>query len=415
MMKTNRQLKAKYEPKAEYLLSGKLFCAKCGCTMKGISGHSGGNGEVYRYCACSNPQCRKRNIPKDDLEGKVIRSICDHLLQPETMELLAETMVEVQKADMEKPNAERDVLEQELRDVRRRSKNIIHMRSMSTYPDGYATREYRASVDKAAALVEEKKQKVSPYYHEKLDALLDSYARRLAQWTDDHNRNGASCPSVLVCGAGNFPVRKKQKQNAREDTLWHEYEEIEAILTKIKAVGTGPVDLADPHARELLTDQLNKEQDLLEYCKGANAYYRKHKTLRGYSNMSDAAADALTNPDAFSMSLYRKPYGDFELTSIRGKIKRIQTRLDELDKVQAAAASGPVEDQHDGYTYRENNEIMRVQFIFPGKPDDETRAMLKENGFRWAPSQGAWQRQLTANAKYAAHRVMEFLDGNENE
>ena len=59
------------------------------------------------------------------------------------------------------------------------------MRSMSTYPDGYATREYRASVDKAAALVEEKKQKVSPYYHEKLDALLDSYARRLAQWTDD--------------------------------------------------------------------------------------------------------------------------------------------------------------------------------------------------------------------------------------
>ena len=77
MMKTNRQLKAKYEPKAEYLLSGKLFCAKCGCTMKGVSGHSGGNDEVYRYYACSNPQCRKRNIPKDDLEGKVIRSICD--------------------------------------------------------------------------------------------------------------------------------------------------------------------------------------------------------------------------------------------------------------------------------------------------------------------------------------------------
>ena len=55
----------------------------------------------------------------------MIRSICDHLLQPETIELLAETMVEVQKADMEKPNAERDVLEQELRDVRRRSKNIM--------------------------------------------------------------------------------------------------------------------------------------------------------------------------------------------------------------------------------------------------------------------------------------------------
>ena len=64
-------------------------------------------------------------------------------------------------------------------------------------------------------------------------------------------------------------------------------------------------------------------------------------------------------------------------------------------------------------TYRENNEIMRVQFIFPGKPDDETRAMLKENGFRWAPSQGAWQRQLNDAGKYAAHRVMEVLDGQQ--
>ena len=67
--------------------------------------------------------------------------------------------------------------------------------------------------------VELKGGKVSPFYHDKLDSLLDRYARRLAQWTNDHNRNGASCPSVLVCGAANFPVRKKQKQNAREDSL----------------------------------------------------------------------------------------------------------------------------------------------------------------------------------------------------
>ena len=115
------------------------------------------------------------------------------------------------------------------------------MRSMSTYRTATQPENTVPSVDKAAALVEEKKQKVSPYYHEKLDALLDSYARRLAQWTDDHNRNGASCPSVLVCGAGNFPVRKKQKQNAREDSLWREYEEIEAILTKIKPLAPAPL------------------------------------------------------------------------------------------------------------------------------------------------------------------------------
>ena len=93
--------------------------------MKGVSGHSGGNGEVYRYYACSNPECHKRNIPKADLEGKVIRSIRDHLLQPDTMEALADALVEVQESDATKPDAEREALEQELRDVRRRGKNIM--------------------------------------------------------------------------------------------------------------------------------------------------------------------------------------------------------------------------------------------------------------------------------------------------
>ncbi|MGN0706633.1 MAG: hypothetical protein ACI4JC_01355, partial [Faecalibacterium sp.] len=27
----------KYEPKADYFLSGKLYCGKCGCPMKGVS------------------------------------------------------------------------------------------------------------------------------------------------------------------------------------------------------------------------------------------------------------------------------------------------------------------------------------------------------------------------------------------
>lgn len=52
---------------------------------------------------------------------------------------------------------------------------------------------------------------------------------------------------------------------------------------------------------------------------------------------------------------------------------------------------------------------MRIQFIFDGKPDAEVRTILKSNGFRWAPSQGAWQRQLTANGKRAAKEVIKEL------
>lgn len=44
----------------------------------------------------------------------------------------------------------------------------------------------------------------------------------------------------------------------------------------------------------------------------------------------------------------------------------------------------------------------RLQVFFDGKPDEAARDELKANGFRWAPSVGAWQRQLNKNAYYAA-------------
>ena len=234
--------------------------------------------------------------------------------------------------------------------------------SMSDYRPGSATEEYRAAVDKAAALVQARKAKISPYYHDKLDALLDRYARRLADYYNAYYRNESACPSILVCGGGNFPVRKKQKQNARRESLWQEYKEIDAILDKIRSVGTGAVDLTDPHARELLQDRLQQEQNALDYCKAANAYYRKHKTLRGYASLTDEQADALTDPDAFSVKLYGKPYGDFELSSLRGKIKRIQSRLADLDKLQAPA--NPVR-RNPRRRHPRRSQIQRFSLVAP--------------------------------------------------
>lgn len=277
------------------------------------------------------------------------------------------------------------------------------MMSMRDYPENRATNEYRDAVDKAAALVEHKKKNVSPYYHEKLDGLLDAYARRLAQWTNDYNRNGASCPSVLVCGAGNFPTRKKAKQNAREDALWREYEEIKGLLDRIKSIGTGPVDLADPHARELLEDQLQQLKDRLETDKAMNAHYRKHRTMKGFRDMPDDAAARMDKAIAEAPAFAQRPAPDFELTGLRGRIKRVQGRLEELEKLKAGDV--PEGWKFDGGEVVINTELNRLQIVLDDRPDDEMKQELKSRGFRWAPSQGAWQRQLTDNAVYAAKKI----------
>ena len=185
------------------------------------------------------------------------------------------------------------------------------MMSMRDYKPGSATAGYRAAVDEAAALVERCKAATSPYYHDKLDTLLDRYARRLAQWTNDYNRNGASCPSVLICGAANFPTRKKERQNAREDTLWQEYKTIQAILDKIKSTGSGPVDLTDPHAREMLQDQLRQLQHKLDDGKAMNAWHRKHKTMQGFPGMSDDNAARMDEAIQSAYSWAQKPMPDY--------------------------------------------------------------------------------------------------------
>lgn len=280
------------------------------------------------------------------------------------------------------------------------------MMSMRDYPENRATNEYRAAVDKATALVERCKAATSPYYHDKLDALLDRYARRLAQWTNDYNRNGASCPSVLVSGGSNFPVKKKNRQNAREDSLWQEYKTIEAILDKIKSTGSGPVDLADPHAREMLTDQLQRLQNQLDEGKAMNAHYRKHKTMKGFPGMSDDIAAHNDAAIASAPAFAQRPMPDFELASLRGKIKRVQARMAELDRLQAQQASPSAAEEHDGFQIVRNAEQNRLQIIFDGKPDDDTRQALKQNGFRWSPRSSAWQRQLTDNAERAARRAL---------
>ncbi len=159
------------------------------------------------------------------------------------------------------------------------------MNSFSDYKPGSATAEYRQMVDKAVEIGERQKKRVDPMYHEKIDSLVDTYARKLAENMNSSFSIEARVPSILIAGGSNFPVRKKEKQNAARDRNMEDWNEIHG------------------------------------------------------------------------------------------------------GKVEA------------------NREDNRLQIYFEEKPDEKTRETLKENGFRWSPKAGAWQRQLNDNAIYAADRI----------
>lgn len=123
------------------------------------------------------------------------------------------------------------------------------MNSFRDYKAGSATAEYRRMVDAATELAERQKQRVDPMYHEKIDRLLETYCRKLAENMNASYSIEARCPSILISGGGNFPVRKKEKQNAARDRNLEEWNYIQGLLDKIRSVGTGGISSDDPQAR----------------------------------------------------------------------------------------------------------------------------------------------------------------------
>lgn len=213
-------------------------------------------------------------------------------------------------------------------DAARRAKN---MNSFSDYKEGSATASYRKAVDEAAALAERQKARVDPMYHEKIDRLLDLYARKL-----------------------------------------------EAKLAK-----------------------LEKHQELM---KAANAAIRMKDKEKGDKRLAELGYTPeeiaeLRAPDFAG----RIGYPAYALQNNNANIRRIRERVEELKKRQTEPA--PEGWEFDGGQVVVNTDENRLQIIFDGKPDADLRAELKSEGFRWAPSQGAWQRQLTDNAFRAARRI----------
>ena len=277
------------------------------------------------------------------------------------------------------------------------------MNSFRDYKAGSATAEYRRMVDAASELAERQKQRVDPMYHEEIDRLLETYCRKLAENMNASYSVEARCPSILISGGGNFPVRKKEKQNAARDRNLEEWNYVQGLLDKIRSVGTGGISSDDPQAVEKLEAKLAALEKHQEMMKAANAAIRMKDPAKGDAKLAELGYTPediakLREPDFCG----RIGYPAYALQNNNANIRRIRGRIAELKKRTESTPEGW---EFDGGRVVVNTTENRLQVIFDGKPDADVRTELKGEGFRWAPSQGAWQRQLTDNAMRAARRL----------
>ena len=239
--------------------------------------------------------------------------------------------------------------------------------------------------------------------------MTDYYCRKLAEYYNDYYRNEASCPSIMISGGSNFPVRKKEKQNSRRETLNNTWNYLQDYARKIKNLLTQeqPILSKDENAIEKLQEKIATLEHSKELMKDLNKFFRKGGKIEDYNG---EITEKLKSHIDFMIRQGWQP--QFDTTNTNAEIKRLKARLEKLQKIKEEGTTETTTEDTEGnelFTVVKNTEIMRLQLIFDGKPEEEVRNILKKNGFRWSPHYGAWQRQLTDNALYSLKRVTEAI------
>lgn len=289
------------------------------------------------------------------------------------------------------------------------AKRAKEANSFSDYVPGSATRAYRQAVDELSAIVESKKKQF-PDRAAELDRMLDTYAKRYAEYINKQNAIDASVPSVMIAGPAGIKQSQKDRQNQRREANYKFFQEkVEALENKIKEIGTGPQTIRtdDDHALEDLEKKVEDLKKAHQVMVEANKYFRKHKTLDGFEGLSEQMKKEVEQTRAAWGQPDMQPFPQYALQNSNAEIKRLEGRIKELKGLKDSEGLREI---NEFYSLITDKKDMRIRISFEmGKPDQEVIDMLKGKAFKWSPKNEAWQRQLTDNAVRDTKKLQESL------
>lgn len=249
-------------------------------------------------------------------------------------------------------------------------------------------------------------------YEERREARIDRLREKAEREADAANREHERAHNLVkdipfgqpnIEGRSALPTLRKKSIAATERGIEHDRKADYYDRRADAAESNTAISSDDPAALEKLKAKLESMEARQRMMKAVNAFYRKNGTLDGCPDLlpeSRAEVEKLWN-----MGWYvGTPFPPYELANNNANMKRVRDRIADLER--RAASPAPEGWTFDGGHAVANVAENRLQLFFDEKPLETTRDALKLCGFRWARSVGAWQRQLTANAIYAAKRVV---------
>lgn len=230
-----------------------------------------------------------------------------------------------------------------------------------------------------------------------------AYIAKWREWLAARSR----CISSAITGPARFPVARAQKLNEYEQAAWKRLQDwAEKVVRRCNAEQR----LTGWDEVERLTAKAEKLEQLQESMKEANKILRQHISEVEKSDalvalgFSEQEAQEIMTPDYMG----RVGFASFQLSNNLAKIKDTRT------KIERHAALAKCEDHSVDYVWGTLEYCFsaeRYRLHFPGKPSDDILTFLKSHGWKWSRANGAWQRQITAGARYNLKQFIEKFGG----
>lgn len=278
----------------------------------------------------------------------------------------------------------------------------------------------------------------TPEEKNRLNGEFERYRQGYLQKYKDQLSATSRVMSPMITGPARFPVdsnRKKSDSADKRSLERREFREraIKAIKKKFAAgAQSGAIQSNDPEATRHLQgqlDSLKKRHEMMTKANeivrqfarytpgkfqgssytGGKTEYKAGKTEQGLRDALKAAGygDALIGEIVKPNYMGKIGFEPYQLTNNGANIRRIEGRIQEITKMREGPSK---QDSYSGgVRVSEDPEAARIRIHFPGKPDRAAIDKLKSSGFRWSPSEGAWQRHLNNGGRYAVDRVLADL------
>lgn len=231
------------------------------------------------------------------------------------------------------------------------------------------------------------------------EQYIANYTKYLFAWLSAMS----NCYSVMITGGANFNNSRHDRTNNTEQRKSDEFVEwrekaLNNIAKRVEAAK--PIEQRTNEKWESLKKQISQK---IEWGSVANCFSMIERLA--YNGEVELVNNCLALIAEYNTT-HAKPF----MTS-RHKI----WALPEIAaKARARAEQMQTKESKDetinGVRVVKNYQADRIQLFFNGKPDYSTISNLKHSAFKWSPSNGCWQRQLTSNAICAAERLLNSLN-----